>query len=57
MRHKFHQLYLGCSLHLKGGLEHARAAQFGQQFLKSHGHPDRVFLEKLRWDEAAKEWV
>jgi hypothetical protein len=57
MRHKSHQLYVGCYLNLDGGPEHAKTARFGQRFLKEHGHPDRVFLENLRWDKTAGEWV
>ena len=57
MRHKSHQLYAGAYLNLKSAPEHAVVARFAQKFLKENGHPDRVFMENLRWDAAGSEWV
>jgi len=57
MRHRFHQLYIGCYTTVSASPEHARVSRFAQEFLKTHGHPDRVYLEGLRWDENKGEWV
>ena len=44
--------------------DQVRVAQFCQEFIRQHGHPDRVFLENLRWDfldptgrSAVKGWI
>ncbi len=57
MRHKSHQLYAGAYLNMKSAPEHATVAHFAQKFLKENGHPDRVFMQNLRWDETKSEWV
>jgi len=57
MRHKSHQLYAGAYLNMKSTPEHAKVARFAQKFLKENGHPDRVFMENLRWDATGSEWV
>ncbi|MGC9003243.1 MAG: fibronectin type III domain-containing protein [bacterium] len=57
MRHRSHQLYEGCYMNLDSDPKHAEVARFAQQFLKANGHPDRVYLEGLRWDSEKKEWV
>ncbi len=57
MRHKSHQLYTGSYMNLRSSPDHGIAARFCQKFLKDNGHPDRVFLEGLRWDEAGGQWI
>jgi hypothetical protein len=57
MRHKSHQLYVGAYLNLRSSPDHAVVARFVQKFILENGHPDRVYLEGLRWDQAAGEWV
>ncbi len=57
MRHRAHQLYIGCYLHLDSAAGHAGVARFAQGFVKQHGPPDRVFLENLRRDETAGKWT
>lgn len=56
MRHRSHQLYIGCYMNLDSDLKHALVARFAQEFLRKNGHPDRVFLEGLRWDPEEKMW-
>ena len=57
MRHKSHQLYVGANYKLQGSSpDHAVVARFVQKFISDNGHPDRVYLEGLRWDQAAGEW-
>lgn len=57
MRHRSHQLYEGCYMNLDSDPKHGDVARFAQEFLRKNGHPDRVYLEGLRWDEEKKEWV
>jgi hypothetical protein len=57
MRHKSHQLYIGSYMSLRSTADHAAVARFAQKFIRDNGHPDRVFLEGLRWDESGAEWT
>jgi hypothetical protein len=56
MRHRSHQLYIGTYMNLDSTPGHAVAARFGQEFVRKHGAPDRVFLQGLRQDKDRK-WV
>lgn len=55
MRHRSHQLYIACQMNLDSAPGHAKVARFAQEFVKTHGHPDRVFLEGLRLD--GERWI
>ncbi len=57
MRYRMHQLYIGAYMNLNSTPDHAAVARFAQKFIKDNGHPDRVFLEGLRWEENRGEWV
>lgn len=57
MRHQSHQLYIGSYMNLRSSQDHATVARFAQKFLKDNGHPDRIFLEGLRWDDAGNQWI
>ena len=64
LRHIAHSLYVGAYMSMDSDEEQARVARFCQAFVRRHGHPDRVYLENLRWDfvdptgrSAVKGWI
>ncbi|MBS7614607.1 hypothetical protein KEJ18_02580 [Candidatus Bathyarchaeota archaeon] len=56
LRHISHQLYIGAYLNLSGDPRHAEVARFAQKFIEQNGHPKRVYLEGLKWDESEQMW-
>ncbi|MBD3216447.1 MAG: hypothetical protein GF311_27790, partial [Candidatus Lokiarchaeota archaeon] len=50
-RHLCHQLYAGSFININSSEKHGLIAGFAQKFLEEHGHPDRVFLEDLHYDQ------
>jgi len=63
-RHIIHSMYAGAYMNVKSSEVHAEVARFCQEFIKEHGHPDRVKLVGLRWDfidptgrSAMRGWV
>jgi hypothetical protein len=63
-RHIANSLYSCAYMDMGSDDEQARVARFCQTFVAQHGHPDRVYLENLRWDfldptgrSALRGWV
>ena len=57
MRYRSNQLYIGSYMNMRSSAEHAAVARFAQKFIQDNGHPDRVVLDGLRWDDAQGQWV
>ena len=63
-RHIANSLYCAAYMDMGSSEEQAAVAKFCQEFVKKNGHPDRVYLENLRWDfldptgrSALRGWV
>ena len=63
-RHIVHSMYAGAYMRVGSNEKHVKVARFCQDFIKKHGHPDRVKLQGLRWDfldptgrSAMRGWV
>ncbi len=64
LRHIAHSIYACAYMGMDSQPEQADVAKFCQEFVRQHGHPDRVYLENLRWDfldasgrSAVKGWI
>ena len=64
LRYIASSLYVAAYMDMESSEEQARVARFCQDFVRQNGHPDRVFLENLRWDfldptgrSALRGWV
>ncbi len=63
-RHIAHSIYSAAYMRIESSEDHVKVARFCQNFVKEHGHPDRVYLENLHWDfidptgrSALRGWV
>jgi hypothetical protein len=56
MRHISHQLYCGAYMGLQSDANHTAAARFAHRFVQDNGHPERVFLEGLKYDNDKQMW-
>ncbi len=63
-RHIANSLYASAYMDMGSTEDQVQVAKFCEEFVQSNGHPDRVFLENLRWDyidssghSALRGWV
>jgi len=64
LRYIAYSLYIGAYMTMESTAEQAAVSKFAQDFLQKNGHPDRVYLENLRWDfldesgrSAVRGWI